>query len=89
MIQTLVFQAGEPTSPVICPASVQPQPVREPLKHLLIGSPVAVRQTIHQLHHLGYAEAGLWSPLTAVPQAQLMLNPGEVMSILMRYLRVE
>lgn len=55
-------------------------PNREPLKHLLIGSPKGVRSAIHTLHRLGYAEVGAWSPL--MPTA----NPDEVMSILMRYI---
>lgn len=57
------------------------RPKSEPIRHLLIGSPRAVRRTIHRLHQLGYAEAGAWSRL--LPTA----NPGEVMSILVRYLR--
>lgn len=56
-----------------------PTPQKEPLKHLLIGSPQAVRRAIHALHVLGYAEVGAWSPF--LPTA----NPGEVMSILIRY----
>jgi hypothetical protein len=56
---------------------------REPIKHLLIGSPKAVKATIHTLHSLGYIEVGAWSPL--VPTA----NPGEVMSILNRYILVQ
>ncbi len=55
-------------------------PNREPLKHLLIGSPKGVTSTIHTLHHVGYAEVGLWSPL--VPYS----NSGQVMSILIRYI---
>ncbi|HIK31750.1 MAG TPA: hypothetical protein IGS17_17905 [Oscillatoriales cyanobacterium M59_W2019_021] len=55
-----------------------PTPQKEPLKHLLIGSPHAVRSAIHALHVLGYAEVGAWSPF--LPTG----NPGEVMSILIR-----
>jgi hypothetical protein len=53
-------------------------PKREPIKHLLIGSPKAVSSTIHYLQIIGYASTGDWSPL--LPTA----NPGEVMSILIR-----
>ena len=53
---------------------------RVKLKHILIGSPKVVRSTIHLLHVLGYAEATAWSPL------QPTANPGETMSILVRYL---
>lgn len=70
-------QARLSSSPLLTP------PQREPLRHLLIGSPKAVRSAIHALHHLGYAEAGIWSPL--LPTA----NPREVMSILVRYVLLE
>ncbi|MBW4616962.1 MAG: hypothetical protein KME21_27710 [Desmonostoc vinosum HA7617-LM4] len=59
-------------------SSEQPLPKREPLKHLLIGSPKAVTKTIHRLQLNGYASVGDWSPL--LPTA----NPEEVMSILIR-----
>ncbi|MBE9177173.1 hypothetical protein IQ268_01110 [Oculatella sp. LEGE 06141] len=63
---------------------------REPLKHLLIGSPIAIRRTIHLLHNLRYAEAGLWSPLITIPNQQLIVTPneGDVMSLLMRSIRL-
>jgi hypothetical protein len=38
-------------------------PKREPIKHLLIGSPKAVSGTIHYLQVIGYASIGDWSPL--------------------------
>lgn len=56
---------------------------REFIKHLLIGSPKAVKSTIHNLQVLGYAEVRAWSPL--LPTA----NPGEVMSILSRSILVQ
>jgi hypothetical protein len=58
-------------------------PKREPLKHLLIGSPKAVTSTIHRLHLIGYASTGDWSPL--LPTA----NPDEVMSILIRQILMQ
>jgi hypothetical protein len=65
------------------PATSQTQPPapsnRERLKHILIGSPELVRSTIHNLHVRGYAEVIAWSPL------QPTANPGEVMSVLLRY----
>jgi hypothetical protein len=70
------IQNGEPL-----PAS--PVPDREPIRHLLYGSPEAVRRTILLLHQLGYAEPGLWSRL------QPTSTPGQVMSVLVRYLRLE
>ncbi|MCY7284382.1 MAG: hypothetical protein LH679_13315 [Cyanobacteria bacterium CAN_BIN43] len=57
----------------------QPMPHREQLAVLLIGSPEGVRENIHELHRRGYAEAGNWSGLLPAP------NPGEVMSVLIRY----
>ncbi|MEL7353908.1 MAG: hypothetical protein AAFN38_20970 [Cyanobacteria bacterium J06560_5] len=58
---------------------------REILRHILLGSPSAVRQTIHLLHSLHYAETGLWSPIMTVEE-QLIITPaqGEAMSLLRR-----
>jgi hypothetical protein len=63
---------------------------REPIRHLLIGSPTAVQLTIHRLHVLHYADAGLWSPAIALVGEQLMLslNSGEVMRVLVQYIRI-
>ncbi|MBW4570449.1 MAG: hypothetical protein KME31_21205 [Tolypothrix carrinoi HA7290-LM1] len=58
-------------------------PTREPIKHLLIGSPKAVTSTIHYLQAIGYANVGVWSPL--LPTG----NPGEVMSILIRQILMQ
>jgi hypothetical protein len=82
------------TSPLSAGDRSVPQPEnseREPIRHLLIGSPVAVQLTIHHLHILDYADAMLWSPAIALSQEQLVLklNPGEVMRVLVRYLRVQ
>ncbi|AFY36041.1 hypothetical protein [Calothrix sp. PCC 7507] len=56
-------------------------PQREPIKHLLIGSPKAVTSTIHYLQVIGYASVGDWSPLLPTT------NSGEVMSILSRQIQ--
>ncbi|AFY44595.1 hypothetical protein [Nostoc sp. PCC 7107] len=61
-------------------ATQQQIPHREPIKHLLIGSPKAVTITIHRLQIIGYASVGDWSPL--LPTG----NSDEVMSILIRQL---
>ncbi|MBD2491602.1 hypothetical protein [Aulosira sp. FACHB-615] len=58
-------------------------PHREPIKHLLIGSPKAVTSTIHYLQVIGYASVGDWSPL------QPTGNPDEVMSILSRQISIQ
>ncbi|MCC5637382.1 hypothetical protein LC593_16345 [Nostoc sp. CHAB 5844] len=60
----------------------QPFPKREPIKHLLIGSPKAVTSTIHYLQAIGYAEVGDWSPLIPTD------NSDQVMSILIRQILV-
>ena len=55
----------------------------EPLRHILLGTPGGVRQTIHLLHTLRYVENALWSPLLPIPEGQLIITPkqGEVMSL--------
>lgn len=69
----------EPQVPVPALTPDATIPGREPLKHLLIGSPRVVKNAIHGLYALGYAEVGAWSPL--LPTS----NVGEVMSILIKY----
>lgn len=56
---------------------------REFLRHILLGSPDAVRQTIHLLHRLHYSETVLWSPIMTVEEP-LIITPaqGEAMSLL-------
>lgn len=53
------------------------------LRHTLTGHPKIVRRTIHQLHNLGYAPAGNWSPLQPTGQ------PDEVLSLLIQSLWIE
>lgn len=67
-----------PSMPVA--VSLPPQPQREPLKVMLIGSPKGVTRTIQVLHRLGFAEVGEWSPLLPTQK------PEEVTSILIRHL---
>ncbi|MBW4499660.1 MAG: hypothetical protein KME57_08840 [Scytonema hyalinum WJT4-NPBG1] len=82
IIQDLLPNTDTSDAPKEGKASETASPGREPLKHLLIGSPKAVTSTIHTLHRLGYADTAAWSPLVPTP------NPGEVMSILTRYILV-
>jgi hypothetical protein len=77
------FLANDQNLLVFSPSNSPATPVREPLKHLLIGSPKAVTSTIHYLQVIGYADVGNWSPLMPSP------NPGEVMSILNRPIIVQ
>jgi hypothetical protein len=44
----------------------------------LIGSRDRITETIHTLHHLGFAEADAWSPIVPVP------NSTEAMALLKR-----
>lgn len=71
------------SSPVLRPGE------GEPLRHILLGSPGGVRQTIHLLHTLRYVENVLWSPLVTIPENRLIITPrqGEVMSLLIRHVR--
>ena len=67
-----------------------PNPGRERLQHLIIGSEEGVRGAINSLHLLRYAEQFEWSRLFAVPESGLLIlpQPGEVFSYLLRYRQV-
>ncbi|MBW4595393.1 MAG: hypothetical protein KME46_21430 [Brasilonema angustatum HA4187-MV1] len=82
MIQSFLSSADSPSTPIPNQAGENLPPDREPIKHMLIGSPKAVKSTIHYLQLIGYADAVAWSPLVPTP------NPGEVMSIMSRSLKV-
>jgi alkanesulfonate monooxygenase SsuD/methylene tetrahydromethanopterin reductase-like flavin-dependent oxidoreductase (luciferase family) len=72
-----------PSTPIVeREVSALQNPDRERLRVLIIGSRDGVIETIHDLHHRGFAEVSLWSPLLPAP------NSGEVMSILTRDRRV-
>ncbi|MBE9059604.1 hypothetical protein [cf. Phormidesmis sp. LEGE 11477] len=58
-------------------------PTAEPLRHMLFGSPNAVRTTIQTLHKRGYAEPNDWSKPVATGK------PNEVMTILTKRVRLE
>lgn len=72
------------SSPDSVPLSspIEPNANRELLRVLLVGSHEGVTSTIQNLHNLGFAEIGEWSHLLPAP------NPGEVMSILTRYIAI-
>ena len=55
----------------------------EPIEHRLTGSREVVTRTINYLHVIGYAPEAHWSPLQPNPD-----NPEQVISILVRHLRV-
>ncbi|MBE9066904.1 hypothetical protein IQ260_09580 [Leptolyngbya cf. ectocarpi LEGE 11479] len=58
------------------------------IRHILLGHPSHIRQTIHLLHNLRYVETSQWSPLIEVPDNRLILRPqpDEVISMLVRRL---
>jgi hypothetical protein len=60
--------------------TVNPGTTRESVRLMAIGSREGVLRVIHTLHRLRFAEVSEWSPLLPAP------TPGEVMSILTRYL---
>ena len=62
-------------------------PTKESIRHILLGSSDTIKQTIHLLHSLHYAETILWSPILPV-EDQLIITPaqGEMMSLLRRQL---
>ncbi len=55
----------------------------ESLRHILLGSPSAIQQTIHLLHKLHYAETLLWTPILTIEEP-LNITPaqGEAISLL-------
>ncbi len=77
-LQLEQYLRGEDLNAPTLNQSTEIFPKREPIKHLLIGSPKAVNSTIRYLQVIGYANVGDWSPLLPTT------NPGEVMSILSR-----
>lgn len=76
----LMFASETPADNQANAAIEPPAPDRESLRILIIGSRRGVTTTIQTLHRLRFAEVREWSPLMPTP------NPGEVMSILTRYL---
>ena len=59
----------------------------ESIRHILLGKPEAIRQTIHLLHTLHYTETILWSPVLTIEEA-LVITPaqGEAISLLRKQL---
>ncbi len=95
-MKTTTFLAERPIVGVSTPATLQstlqsspsqlPPPGTAPgesIRHILLGSPEAIRQTIHLLHTLHYTETILWSPVLAIEES-LVITPaqGEAFSLL-------
>ena len=87
--------AGSPAagqlSAVTLPAdlSLSPPPDgADTVRHLLLGDPGRVRQTIHLLHSLHYVEQSQWSLVLEVPK-QLIITPeqGAYISMLTKRLK--
>jgi hypothetical protein len=79
----LIYASEASQAPTEQELTNEPLLEREPLRLLVIGSRTGVSRTIQTLHRLRFAEVREWSPLMPGP------NPGEVMSILTRYIRLE
>lgn len=81
----------DPTLPVSphLPANFSslPEPSRR-IRHILLGHPDDIHQTIHLLHNLRYVETSQWSPVIEVPDNRLILRPqaDEMITMLMRRL---
>ena len=63
------------------PADLSPSPPpadtpNDTVRHLLLGAPGRVRQTIHLLHPLRYVEQSQWSLVLEVPK-QLSITPAQ------------
>ena len=71
--------------PAALPANFSPTlPPGEIIRHILVGSPSGIRQTIHYLHVLNYVEPTQWSPLIDIPDHRLVITAeqGDFISLL-------
>ena len=93
-MKTIAFISGQPLaagplSPALESVMALPEPVpigsreRRSLRHILLGHPEDIRQTIHLLHTLHYSETVLWSPVMTIEEP-LVITPaqGEAISLL-------
>lgn len=63
---------------------------RTPIKHILIGTPQIVQFTTRRLEQAGYAQALDWAmPLDLNEPLNIVPDPGDVISLLVRYLRFD
>ena len=93
-MKTMTFVAGQPLAAgLVLPADdavmALPEGVpvgsggRRSLRHILLGHPEDVRQTIHLLHTLHYVETVLWSPIVTVEEPLVIAPaPSEAISLL-------
>jgi hypothetical protein len=80
MAKSFLTDAIQPPEVEIFSLFGEPISPREPVRLLSIGSRRGVTKIIHNLYSCGFAQVGEWSPL--LPGR----TPGEVMSILTRYI---
>ncbi|MBT9315291.1 hypothetical protein [Leptothoe spongobia] len=75
-----------PVSPALPADFSSSLPPGSSIRHILLGYPSHIRQTIHLLHNLRYVETSQWSPLIEVPDNRLILRPApdEMISMLVR-----
>ena len=80
---------GQPLTPTLAlPVEISPLPQlapvgtapRESVRHILLGSPDAIRQTIHLLHTLHYIETILWSPVLSITEP-MIITPAQAEAI--------
>ncbi len=93
-MKTMTLLTGQPptagqASPALDAVMALPEGVpvgsggRRSLRHILLGPPEDVRQTIHLLHTLHYAETVLWSPIMTVEEPLIIAPaPSEAISLL-------
>ncbi|TVQ12675.1 MAG: hypothetical protein EA368_03250 [Leptolyngbya sp. DLM2.Bin27] len=64
-----------------------PDPDREPVKILVIGSKRSVSAIVAALHQLGFAEIFEWTDFLSAPNADrpIQFAPGEVMKALVKF----
>ncbi|MEM1252306.1 MAG: hypothetical protein AAGI69_07720 [Cyanobacteria bacterium P01_H01_bin.21] len=79
---------GVPVPPSLPADFSSSLPPGSSIRHILLGHPSHIRQTIHLLHKLRYVETSQWSPLIEVPDNRLILRPeaDEVISMLVKRL---
>ncbi|MGB3614176.1 MAG: hypothetical protein WBA10_10310, partial [Elainellaceae cyanobacterium] len=85
MTATTCFQSSRPSceaAPFLLANPNAADPHNERIRHIVIGSPAGVRETIHMLHVLNYSEQIHWTKLLAIPETGLTLRPelGQVFS---------
>lgn len=83
-------ERNDSTTPEIRSIAKLPGDNRTPIKHILIGTPQIVEFTTRRLEQAGYAQAIDWAmPLELDAPLNIVPDPGDVISLLVRYLRFE